>query len=146
MSWYVPAHSLDRDVADRTKVVYLLSAIEFSKAHVDYMVRYPQCAKDLTRECRGLSIDTDYSQNAPAPAGRSGNACRQKINAIKNELRVEINAIKNGPPIREAKVKNAKGGKRKATDSDEQPKKRGRAKISDLHETVKDEEEIGKEV
>ncbi|KAH8727967.1 hypothetical protein GQ44DRAFT_770026 [Phaeosphaeriaceae sp. PMI808] len=91
-------------------LVYLLSAIEYSNAKIDYA-------------------------NAPAPAGRNPNGCSQKMNKIKIALRAEIDAIKNGgaaEPQTKDTPKKAAGRKRKSAavedDSDISPKKRERTK------------------
>ncbi|CAN9215463.1 unnamed protein product [Alternaria alternata] len=80
-------------------LVYLLSVIEAGNVQLDY-------------------------NNAPVPAGRNVNGCRQKINKTKLALKPEIDALKAGSPIAAA-ITTPTGGtptKKAATPRKRKPK------------------------
>ncbi|RYO48876.1 hypothetical protein AA0113_g9916 [Alternaria arborescens] len=80
-------------------LVYLLSVIEAGNVQLDY-------------------------NNAPVPAGRNVNGCRQKMNKTKLALKPEIDALKAGSPIA-AVVTTPAGGtptKKAATPRKRKPK------------------------
>ncbi|RYN75598.1 hypothetical protein AA0117_g6297 [Alternaria alternata] len=80
-------------------LVYLLSVIEAGNVQLDY-------------------------NNAPVPAGRNVNGCRQKINNTKLALKPEIDALKAGSPIAAAVTTPAGGTptKKAATPLKRKPK------------------------
>ncbi|CAN9467830.1 hypothetical protein J4E82_010733 [Alternaria postmessia] len=80
-------------------LVYLLSVIEAGNVQLDY-------------------------NNAPVPAGRNVNGCRQKINKTKLALKPEIDALKAGSPIAAAVTTPAGGTptKKAATPLKRKPK------------------------
>ncbi|RYN19780.1 hypothetical protein AA0112_g10985 [Alternaria arborescens] len=80
-------------------LVYLLSVIEAGNVQLDY-------------------------NNAPVPAGRNVNGCRQKMNKTKLALKPEIDALKAGSPIAAAVTTPAGGTptKKAATPRKRKPK------------------------
>jgi hypothetical protein len=106
-------------IANSLQLVYLLSAIEFSGAKIDFMV------------CTLATPESPSFSNAYISLERT---CFQKMGRMRKALQSEIDAIKNGESVAAAvdtAPKKAAGRKRKAPsddDGEEKPKKRGRTK------------------
>jgi hypothetical protein len=106
------------------QLVYLLSVIEAGNVQLDYNVSIPVYTMKPSVLLLGRALLIDITQNAPVPAGRNVNGCRQKINKTKLALKPEIDALKAGSPIAAA-ITTPTGGtptKKAATPRKRKPK------------------------
>ena len=106
------------------QLVYLLSVIEAGNVQLDYNVSIPVFTMKPGVLLLGRALLIDITQNAPVPAGRNVNGCRQKINKTKLALKPEIDALKAGSPIAAAVTTPAGGTptKKAATPLKRKPK------------------------